>query len=71
MSLNSLACALLTRFRQPSTRMEDLEEGITCYREAHTLCPPDHADISSSLNNLANAVLFALRSWVVWKILNR
>jgi tetratricopeptide (TPR) repeat protein len=36
--------------------MEDLEEAITCHREALALRPHGHPDRSSSLNNLANAV---------------
>jgi hypothetical protein len=37
--------------------MEDLEEVITYHREALTLCPPGHPNRSTSLNNLASAVL--------------
>jgi hypothetical protein len=37
--------------------MQDLEETISCHREALTLRPPGHQSRSTSLNNLANAVL--------------
>jgi CHAT domain-containing protein len=37
--------------------MEDLDEAITYHRAALTLRPPGHPDCSTSLNNLANAVL--------------
>jgi tetratricopeptide (TPR) repeat protein len=36
--------------------MEDLEEGITCHREAVALCPRSHPNRPCSLNNLANAM---------------
>jgi hypothetical protein len=37
-------------------RMEDLEEKITCHREALALRPHGHPDHLSSLGKLANAV---------------
>ena len=54
-SLNNLAGALSTRFRQLG-RMEDLEEAITCYRQALALRPHGHPNRSLSLNNLGLAV---------------
>jgi hypothetical protein len=36
--------------------MEDLEEAITCHRQALALRPHGHPNRSDSLNNLANAV---------------
>jgi hypothetical protein len=41
---------------QQSGRMEDLEEAITCHREALTLRPHGHPDRSSSLSNLGVAI---------------
>ena len=55
MSLNNLANAVSTRFRQLG-RMEDLEEAITCHRQALVLLPYRHHSRSMSLNNLANVV---------------
>jgi tetratricopeptide (TPR) repeat protein len=54
-SLNNLANAVSTRFEQLG-RMEDLEEAITCHREALALRPHGHPYRSSSLSNLANAM---------------
>jgi hypothetical protein len=53
--LNNLASAVSTRFEQLGG-MEDLEEAITCHRQALALRPHGHPNRSSSLNNLANAV---------------
>ena len=36
--------------------MKDLEEAITCHRQALALRPHGHPDLSSSLTNLVNAV---------------
>ena len=54
-SLNNLASALLTRYKQ-SGKMKDLEEAITYNREALSRCPPGHTDRSTSLRNLGDAV---------------
>ena len=37
--------------------MEDLEDTISCYREALTLRPRGHPDRSGSLDNLGSALL--------------
>ena len=47
--------------------MEDLEEAITCHRQALALRPHGHPDRSSSLNNLANAVSIRLEEWRIWR----
>ena len=54
--LNNLANSLSIRFYQ-SGRMEDLEDTISCYREALTLRPRSHPDRSGSLDNLGSALL--------------
>jgi tetratricopeptide (TPR) repeat protein len=54
-SLNNLASAVSTRFKQLG-RMEDLEEAITCHNQALALLPHEHPNRSSSLNDLANAM---------------
>ena len=44
-----------TRFEDLG-RLDDLEEAITCHRQALTLIPHDHLNRSIPLNNLATAV---------------
>jgi len=53
--LNNLGATVFIRFQQ-SGRMEDMEEAITCHREALALCPRGHPNRAASLNNFANAV---------------
>ncbi|KZP03299.1 hypothetical protein FIBSPDRAFT_807934, partial [Athelia psychrophila] len=55
MSLNNLATALHTRFRNTG-QMVDLEEAVTHHRRALDLRPPGHPDRSMSLNNLASTL---------------
>ncbi|KAH8105727.1 TPR-like protein [Phellopilus nigrolimitatus] len=50
-----LAAAAFTRFKQTS-RMDDLEQCITLYRDALELHPPGHPSRSASLNKLAETV---------------
>ncbi|KAF8508157.1 hypothetical protein JB92DRAFT_2733340 [Gautieria morchelliformis] len=54
-SLNNIAAALSTRFRQ-SGRQGDLEAAILLHREALELRPAPHPGRSSSLNNIATAL---------------
>ena len=44
-----------SRYKQLA-RIGDLEEAITCHRQAIALRPHGHPNLSDSLNNLANAV---------------
>ncbi|KZP06031.1 hypothetical protein FIBSPDRAFT_842501 [Athelia psychrophila] len=55
MSLNNLATALQTRFKNTG-QMVDLEEAVTRHRHALDLYPPGHPDRSMYLNNLAHAL---------------
>jgi tetratricopeptide (TPR) repeat protein len=54
-SLNNLANALRTRFKQRGAS-NDLDEAISLHREALLLLPAPHLDRSVPLNNLANAL---------------
>ena len=54
-SFNNLAGALCIHFGQLA-RMEDLEEAITCHRQALALRPQGHPNRSFSLGILANAL---------------
>jgi hypothetical protein len=62
-----LATAIYGRFEELGN-IEDLQEAITYYREALALCPPDHPDRSTSLNDLANTIFARLSSWESWRI---
>ncbi|KAJ2920535.1 hypothetical protein H1R20_g16558, partial [Candolleomyces eurysporus] len=53
--LNTLACAILSRFRQNGSH-EDLNEAIPLFREALQLRPVTSPDRSQVLNNLAVAL---------------
>ena len=55
LSPNNLGNALWTRFKQLG-RIEDLEEAITCHRQALALRPHGHPNRSYFLNSLATAV---------------
>ena len=54
-SLNNLASALSTRFKQKG-QLADLDESIKCHREALVLFPGPHPLRSTSLNNLASTL---------------
>jgi tetratricopeptide (TPR) repeat protein len=55
-SLNNLANALKTRFKQLGD-LDALAEAVELHRQALALHPPGHSDRSVSLSNLANALL--------------
>ena len=55
-SFISIANAAL-KLHNKSRKMEDLEEAITFYREALTLCPLGQPDSFAPLNKLSCAVL--------------
>jgi hypothetical protein len=56
MSLSNLAHAMSERFKQ-SGNMEDLEQGITCHREALAHRPIGHPFRSPSLSDIAHLLL--------------
>ena len=57
-----------TRFKQLGG-MEDLEEAITCYRQALSLFPQGNPDRSYSLSDLAGALLtrFEQLGGMIWR----
>jgi len=64
---NNLANGLSTRFDQFG-KMEDLEDAISFYLEAFTLCPLGHPHRSMCLNNLADAMSTRFKKLAMTKL---
>ena len=64
-SLDNFAVAVYARFHQLG-RVENLEEAITCHRQALALFPHGYPNPSTSLNNLATAM--STRFEQLWKM---